>query len=189
MALVVSHAGTAANSTMVELSKEYVFKIQNPSELENKFTVRKEKEAIEIMKGVGIDDLDKLKELLGGIDFTSVSTRQLGRLAVALYEMGYPDLGGMGFLLQGNMDCGPDGKSRNRDVKFNAIALMHEQLKGHVNFYDKEPQLKILPNSMHIIPSLICINQVVGAMAYFARALAQPVTQSEPKLGLIDERA
>src|SRR5476649_482871 len=95
MALVVSHAGTAANSTMVELSKEYVFKIQNPSELENKFTVRKEKEAIEIMKGVGIDDLDKLKELLGGIDFTSVSTRQLGRLAVALYEMGYPDLGGM----------------------------------------------------------------------------------------------
>src|SRR5471030_3469836 len=77
MALVVSHAGTAENSTMVELSKEYVFKIQNPSELENKFTVRKEKEAIEIMKGVGIDDLDKLKELLGGIDFTSVSTRQL----------------------------------------------------------------------------------------------------------------
>jgi hypothetical protein len=189
MALVIGTGSGAASGTMVELSKVYVFKIQNPSEVENKFTVKTEKEANEIMKGVGIDDLDKLKGLLEGIDFTSVSTRQLGRLAVALYEMGYPDSGGMGFLLQGNMDCGPDGKSRNRDVKFNAIALMHEQLKGHVDFYDKEPRLKILPNSMHIIPSLICINQVVGAMAYFANALAQPVTQSEPKLGLIDERA
>src|SRR5471032_964273 len=114
MALIVNHAGAAANSPMVELSKVYVFKIQNPSEVVNKFTVKTEKEANEIMKGVGIDDLDKLKGLLEGIDFTSVSTRQLGRLAVALYEMGYPDSGGMGFLLQGNMDCGPDGKSRNR---------------------------------------------------------------------------
>src|SRR5476651_2472751 len=189
MALVVSHAGTAANSTMVELSKEYVFKIQNPSELENKFTVRKEKEAIEIMKGVGIDDLDKLKELLGGIDFTSVSTRQLGRLAVALYEMGYPDLGGMGFLLQGNMDCGPDGKSRNREVKFNAIALMHEQLKGQIECFDKEPRLKALPGSMHIIPELFRMNQALGAMAYLARTSAQSTDQQSPKAGLIDERA
>lgn len=160
------NVGAAGSITYVPM--EYIFKIQKPDMVENEYTVTDDATAREIMRNVGVDDFDKLKALLDGVDMTSISTRELSDLCREMADLGFNDDGAYSFLAQGNMDEGFDGQPRNRDVKFNAIPLIYEQLQGHVSFFAKEG-LTNNRGAVRILDSLYNANHAVAALSYIAK--------------------
>ncbi|MBC3952601.1 hypothetical protein [Pseudomonas folii] len=163
MAINISGAGSITYVPM-----EYVFKIKQPEMVENEYTVKDDEAAREIMRNVGIVDLDGLKSLLEGLDMTSISTRELSSLCAGLNNLGLNDDTVYSYLSQGNMDSGFDGQSRNRDVKFNAIPLIYEQLQNHINFSAKEG-LKNDRHATHLLGGLGNANHVVAALSYLIK--------------------
>lgn len=163
MAINISGAGSVTYVPM-----EYVFKLKQPEMVENEYTVKDDEAAREIMRNVGVVDLDGLKLLLEGLDMTSISTRELSSLCAGLNKLGFNDETAHSFLSQGNQDSGFDGRSRNRDVKFNAIPLIYEQLQGHIGFAAKEG-LKGDKEFGRILGSIANANHIVAALSYFVK--------------------
>ena len=174
MAMNISGAG------ITYTPMEYIFKIKQPEMMENEYTVNDDEAAREIMRNVGVEDFDRLKEVLDGIDMTSISTRELMTLSLELTAMGFNDSSALSFLAQGNMDCGLDQRQRNLDVKFNAIPLIYEQLAGHIDFA-RTQGLKGDKGYGRILGSLNNANHIVAALSFLAK--------SAEKLPSIDENA
>lgn len=174
------NVGAPAPCSIIYTSMEYVFKIRNPEVVENEFTMESEEVATEFMHDMGIFDLDKVKELVAGLDMTSVSTRELSVLGHAIYWMGYKFDDALSFVSQGNMDSGLDGMPRNQDVKFNAIALIQEQLENHSALL-KDSFYRSDKGYVRIVDSVVNANHLVAALSYFA--------QTGQKKGIIDEQA
>ncbi|PHN31857.1 hypothetical protein K3169_01985 [Pseudomonas phytophila] len=163
MAINISGAGSITYVPM-----EYVFKIKQPEMVENEYTVNDDEAAREIMKNVGIVDLDGLKSLLEGLDMTSISTRELSSLCAGLNKLGFNDVSAYFFLAEGNEDSGFDGRSRNLDVKFNAIPLVYEKLQGQIDFAATEG-LKGDKAYGRILSGIANANHIVAALSYFVK--------------------
>lgn len=163
MAINISGAGSITYVPM-----EYVFKIKQPEMVENEYTVKNDEAAREIMRNVGIVDFDALNSLIEGLDMTSISTRELSLLCSGLNKLGFNDVSAYSVLAEGNQDSGFDGRSRNRDVKFNAIPLIYERLQGQIGFGAKEG-LKGDKAYGRILSGFANANHIVAALSYFVK--------------------
>lgn len=159
---------------------EYVIKIKNPEMVENKFTVKDDRAARDVMERLGVYDFDKLEELISGLDFTAISTRELNHLCPRLRALGFNDVFAAVYLSLGNEDTGFDGKQRNLDVKFNAIPLLNERLDSQIAF-GRSQGLTHDKAYGRILNSYVNANHVVAALSY--------LTKRAQKLPSINDRA
>ena len=174
----ISLNGVSYSDPTIYTPMEYVFKISKPEMVENEFTVKDDRGARDIMQGLGIFDFDKLNELLDGLDFTAISTRELSLLCSELSALGINDKYASAYLSVGNQDTGMDGRPRNLDVKFNAIPLINEQLDIQIKYGHKEGLIRDKAYG-RILNSFVNANHMVAALSYLAK--------SAQKLPSIDE--
>lgn len=167
--MTISVGVPGAPGSITYTPMEYVFKISNPDMVENKYTVKDESAAREIMQSVGVYDFDKVNQLLEGLDFTAISTRQLSDLCSELRALGFDDEAACAFLADGNQDCGLDGRQRNLDVKFNAIPLINERLDSQIE-YGRQVGLTHDKGYGQVLSGLTSANHVVAALTYLAKS-------------------
>jgi len=148
---------------------EYVIKIKNPEMVENEFTVKDDRAARDVMERLGVYDFDKLEELINGLDFTAISTRELSHLCPRLRALGFNDGFAAVILSVGNQDTGLDGMPRNQDVKFNAIPLINERLDSQLEFGRSQGLTGDLAYG-RILGSLANANHAVAALSYLAKS-------------------
>lgn len=180
MNMTVSVGTPGAPGSITYTPMEYVIKIKNPEMVENEFTVKEDRAARDIMERLGVFDFGKLEELVNGLDFTAISTRQLSRLSSGLRALGFNDEFAAVYLSLGNEDTGFDGRQRNLDVKFNAIPLLNEQLDGQIEFGRNEGLTHDKAYG-RILNSYANANHAVAALSYLAK--------KAQKLPSINERA
>ncbi|WP_288099440.1 hypothetical protein, partial [Pseudomonas sp.] len=61
--------------------------IKNPYETKNAHTITKASDAADVLNLTGESEIEALKELIRGCDFTSISTNQLARIGSRLSEL------------------------------------------------------------------------------------------------------
>ncbi|WP_085715537.1 hypothetical protein [Pseudomonas sp. B28(2017)] len=144
--------------------------IKNPFETRNSHTITNAADAAGVLNLTNSSEIDALKELIRGCDFTSISTNQLARIGSKLSELDLIDEHVACAFISGHMAFDKNGHSTERDVKYNAIAMFNQML-GDNKAYAREWPMYAHQESFKIVTKkLLGANQVINALSYFANS-------------------
>lgn len=155
--------------------------IRNPGMVTNKFSPTEKSEAALTLRLVSDDKIVSLKEKLQQYDFTSISTRDLKMIGNMLIESGLVDRSVGLQLGDGRNAFDENGKQTHLDEKFNAIALFYETLEGTLSVSRASPESKMEQQEGYstTVATLTKTNQVLNALAYFARSSLKDLSIKE----------
>ena len=144
--------------------------IKNPYETKNSHTITKASDAADVLNLTSESEIEALKELIKGCDFTSISTNQLARIGSRLSELDLIDEHVACAFISGNMATDKNGHQTEKDVKYNAIAMFNQML-GDNKAYAREWPMYAHQESFKIVTrKLLGANQVINALSYFANS-------------------
>lgn len=168
---------TIATPVMSKQSPAYT--IKNPKETQNAHSVKSATDAACILHVSGADEINKLKDMIKELDFTSISTNELSKIGAKLYKMGLIDRGAVSFFIGGNRAFDADGQQTERDVKFNAIAQCNEMFNDTKQHGKDYPYVASQQGYQHALKSLLSANQAINALFYFANSAQRDLSVHE----------
>ncbi|MDQ3202476.1 MAG: hypothetical protein M3Q94_09975 [Pseudomonadota bacterium] len=144
--------------------------IKNPQQTKNAHTITDVKNAVDVLKLTNDSLISDLKELIRGVDFTSISTNELARIGGALGRMGLVDKHVACSFISGNMAVDKFGQQTEKDVKYNAVAMFDEMLEDNKAYARAWPMYANQESFKLVTMALLGANQVVNALSFFAHS-------------------
>jgi len=168
-------------SALASSKQANAYVIKNPNQATNSFTVTDKGKAAATLKLSGEDNINQLKNVLKDYDMTSISTNDLAKVGILLYQNGLIDQSVVSQFISGNMAFDANGQQTDKDVKFNAIAMFNEMLSDTKEVAKANPQFGISGQDGYkaALQSLVGANQVINALAYFAKSTHSNISVSE----------
>ncbi|MNR22703.1 hypothetical protein D3C85_1396720 [compost metagenome] len=154
----------------------------NDASLENSAALANQiKSDAEASKALDTDDeknLAKIKEIVKGYDFTSITQKELAELSVKLYNKELIDLETTGHLSLGDANFNADGTAIT-DTKFNALEVFSNNLKGQKIWASGATSVEGIYNAKAEVAKTNKAVGVLFSLAYFSNSNASNIGVNE----------
>ncbi|TFY87375.1 hypothetical protein DYL59_18640 [Pseudomonas kairouanensis] len=156
------------------------FVIKNPDQVTNAFTSTDKQMAADKLKLTEREQIEEVKNLVRGHDMTSISSKDLREIGLALNRTGLIDDETFWVFSNALLATDENSKPTLQDVKFNALALFNERYEEYRDFLESNPR-DVNKGTLEWQQALVAANHAISALSYFSNSTRADLA--------IDERA